>query len=114
MNSPFDPADADALIAPRDLFAGGWEALDGGTSVTWNHAVRTNLALEIAHQLAAEIPDLVLKGGTPIDTGVSAGRMHARVAGIVRALASMTSEKSEEETSSGTFPVCETWATSAS
>lgn len=79
MTAPFHPHDAENLIAPYDVFEEDWPALDAGSSVTWNNAVRNCLALELAHQLATDIPGLVLKGGTVLQSRLEWPPMRASI-----------------------------------
>lgn len=71
MPSPFRGKDVSRLIAPSGVFEEEWVPLRDGRPVSWNHAARASLALEIAHQIAKRVPGLVLKGGTSLQARIS-------------------------------------------
>lgn len=68
---PFRPADQEHLIAPRKTFVEQWAPATGRREIGLAHTARASLALETAHQVARQIPGIVLKGGTPLQARVS-------------------------------------------
>ncbi len=76
---PFKREDHPHLIAPPETFAGAWPAPKGGRAIAAPNALRSCLALELAHQVARRIPGIVLKGGTLLQARASWPPLRASV-----------------------------------